>query len=219
MSLREALELPDEPRSITRGPVLAGAGVALVLAAGVVLARTFALGGWRSSNLLVGLVLGVPALAATWLLAGPHRHRTLMSAAAVVVAVALVPIASAGATPSTARLSSIVDAIELPGRVQREVRIGNGRCSNACSEIRRVAVVDRLAFAKVYGQVYFALRTHGFKVKLYKYDVGAPARIDAQYKNILLSVELRSIPTNRTRIATVALADGPTPSTSVGLAA
>ncbi len=216
MSLRDALELPDEPRLVTRGPLLALAGAAFALASGVVVARTFAVGGWRSSNFFVGVLLAGPALAVAWTLSGPHRQRTLLSGAAVAVAIALVPVASAGATPSTARLSSMVDTIGLPGRVQRETRIGNGRCRSACSEIRRVAVVERLAFAKVYGQVYFALKSRGFEVKLYEYAVGAPARIDAKYKNILVSLELRSLTSNRIRIATVALADGPTPSHSVG---
>lgn len=216
MSLRDALEIPDEPRSFTRGPLPALVGAAAALAVGVVAARTFALGGLPSANLVVGSTLALPALLVAWALAGPHRHRTLLTAVAVVAAVALVPLASAGATPSTARLAALVDDIGLPGRVQRETRIGNGRCRIACSEIRRVAVVERLAFAKVHGKVYFALRSRGFEVKLYDYAVGAPARIDAKYKKILVSVELRAVGENRTRVATVVLADGPAPSHSVG---
>ena len=216
MSLRDALDLPDEPRSFSRGPAVAAVGAAVVLAGCVVGARTMALGGWKSSNVVVGVALILPATIAAWALCGPHRQRTLVTGVAAVLAALLVPVAAAGATPSVSRLSSIVDSIGLPGRVTREVRIGNGRCRDACSEIRRVAYTDGPAFAKVYSQTYNALRVRNFELKRYAYAPGAPARIDAKYKKILVSLELRSVSASRTRIAVVVLADGPAPSHSVG---
>ncbi len=210
------LDIPDEPRRERRGPVVAVVAAAVVVAIGVVVARTFALGGWNRPLLAIGCVTALPALVVAWLACGPHRSRTAIAAAAAIVGVVVMPLATSGITPSTARLSALADDLGFPGQVAREVRIGDGRCRAACSEVRRTTIVDGMSFAKAYGLVVGTLKAHGYNTKRYAYAPGAPARIDAARDKLLISLEVRAQRNGRTRIAAVFLAKGPAPDTSVG---
>jgi len=215
-ALSHALEIPDDaPRQWRRLP-LAVVAAAAWLVVGVVIARTFALGGMERRVLLVGALLAIPAGLGVWLAAGPHRFRTAASAIAMVLGVALIPLASAGATPSTGRLAELADSIGLPGTTIRDRAIGNGRCRPACSELRRTAVVDGISIVKVRAQVVGALKSAGYEVRVYSHAPNAPQRIDAGGKKVLVSLELRRTTEARTTIAAVFLAQGPAPDHEVG---
>ncbi|MDP1794238.1 MAG: hypothetical protein Q8K63_08895 [Acidimicrobiales bacterium] len=210
------LDIPDEPRRVYRSPLTGGVAAAALIALGVVLARTFALGGWSRPTLSVGIATALPALLAAWSVTGPHRLRTVVAAVAAVLGVVAIPIAASGATPSPARLATLADEIGLPGRVTREVRIGDGRCRSACSEIRRTAIAADISFAKAYARTHGALQSAGYETRRFAYSAGAPAIIHARKGKILVQLELRDLGPGRTRLAAVFLADGPTPDTSVG---
>lgn len=162
------------------------------------------------------MVTSLPALAVAWLVTGDDQRRTLVAAAAAVVGVAVIPIASAGATPSPARLSAIANAIKLPGRVTHETRLGDGRCRTACSEIRRTALVTGISFKKAYVATITALKGAGYETKEFARAPGAPAVVHAAKGKILVQLELRAGKDGSTRVASIFLADGPTPDTSVG---
>src|SRR5687768_877585 len=106
-ALANALDIPDEPPRQWRGVPQALVGAAVMLVLGVVLARTFALGGWVRPWLAIEVAVGLPATLAAWLLAGPHPRREWLTAGVLVVSVALLPVAAAGATPSPERLQRI----------------------------------------------------------------------------------------------------------------
>lgn len=209
-------DLPDEPRRRVRGPLAAAVVALVLLAAGVVVARTFALAGTARPWLSVQLVLAVPAMVGTWLAAGPHRHRTWIVVGAMVAALALQPVTASGITPSPSRVAQIVDALGLPGRTVRESSVGNARCRPACSELRRVSSVTGISYAKARANVEGLLRAHGFKVHVYPHSAGAPERIDAQNDEFLVQFELRSVSQTTTRIASVWLARGPRSDFEVG---
>ncbi len=212
-----ALDIPeDEPRA-WRGVTAAAAGSAAWVGAGVVLARTFALGGWQRPWLAVGATLAVPAALLAWVLAGPHARRTALTAATMVLGVALVPLVSAGATPSPARLSAMVDDLGLPGETVREVHVGSGRCRPECSEIRRTSVAKGIAFAKVRAQLAGILRASGFDVRVYSHDIGEPVRIDAAKPKLRAQFALVWNPASfETRISSVVIARGPASDHEVG---
>ncbi len=215
-ALAAALDLPDEPRRELRGIPAALVAGAIWIAIGIVLARTFAMGGFERSWLAVGATVAVPATIVAWALAGPHRFRTWVAAAVMIVAVALTPLASSGATPSPARLAVIANDLGLPGTTVRDVRIGSGRCRPACSELRRTAVVRDISYAKVRAQITGILRASGFEVRVYAHKVGQPLRIDAKKPRLLASFEVRQVTTSETRVASVFIAKGPPPDHEVG---
>jgi hypothetical protein len=210
------LEIPDEPPRQWRGLVSAAIASVAAIVLGIVLARTFALGGFVRGRVLLGLCVPVPAAIVAWGLAGPHRFRTWVTAAAMVVGVACMPIAGAGATPSPARLSHTVDRLGLPGTNVHEVRIGNGRCRPACSEVRRVWKATGSSFVKFSAQVEGALRSREFTVRTFSHRIGAPSIITAENDDLIASFELRAVSLNETRIAGTFIAKGPTPTHSVG---
>jgi hypothetical protein len=215
-ALRNALDIPDEPPRQWRGVMQALVGATVLLVVGVVAARTFALGGWVRPWLAIEIVTGVPAAGAAWLLVGPHRRREWVTAGVFVVSLFLLPVGSAGATPSPERLQRIVNAIELPGVTQRDVRVGNGRCRPTCSELRRTAVAKGVSFDKVKAQIEGILRYRGFTVREYGYDTGEPLRIDATSDDYYASFELRNVTPGETRIAHVWIARGPKSEHKVG---
>lgn len=210
------LDIPDEPPRRVRGVVAALVGAAVVIVGGVVLARTFALGGTSRPWLAVQAVVALPAMVVAWLLAGAHPHRTWLAVGAMVVGLATQPVAAAGVVPSAARLAQTVDAIGLPGEITRDVRVGNGRCRPSCSELRRTAVAKGIAYAKARAQVEGILRARGFKVTLYGHRPGEPERIDALSDDLLAQFELRQIALDQTRIAAVWIARGPAADSEVG---
>ena len=210
------LDIPDEPPRQRRGVAAALSGAAVVLIAGVVVARTFALGGWVRPWLAVEAVLAVPAMIVAWVLAGPHPRRTWITAAVMMVGVLLQPLAAAGATPSLPRLAQIVDDVGLPGTTIRDVRVGNGRCRPACSELRRTSVARGIAYAKARGQVDSALRAQGYEIKAYGHRAGQPERIDARKGKVFVQIELRHTQLDETRIAQVWITLGPRPDTQIG---
>lgn len=211
-----SLDIPDEPPRQYRGLAAALAGGSAWLIFGVIGVRTFAVGGWLHARLWIGLCVIVPAMLATWLLADPLRWRTVVTAAVMVVGCLLIPVASAGATPSTSRLAQIADGFHIPGKLVNEVRIGTGRCRPACSEIRRVAMVRGSSFAKVRSYVGTVMRAQGFEVREYGFARGAPARIDAVKAHLAVAFELRAADLDVTRIAETVVALGPAPAHSVG---
>jgi hypothetical protein len=210
------LDLPDEPRREWRGVGAAALGAAAVVVVGIVVARTFAFGGFERPWLAVQAVVALPAMVVAWLLAGPHRARTWVTAAAMIVGLALQPVATSGATPSPTRLAQIVDALGLPGTTVREVRIGNGRCRPACSELRRTTVARGMSYASARAEVEGLMRARGFAVKMYGHHAGQPERIDANSDTLRAQFELRESSLAVTRIAQVWIAVGPTPSNTVG---
>ncbi len=214
-ALERALHVADEP-SAWPGWRLAAVAVVTWLVIAVVMSRVFALGGFRSPTLIVGSLLALPAALLAWGLAATERHRTWITALAMMVAVALLPLATHGATPSTGRLAEIADGLQLPGVVARDHRLGNGRCRNACSEIRRVAFVDEEPEAAVEFRITSTLKKRGYQVTLYPHAPLTPQRIDAKRGKILVSIEIRIISVTRTRIAEIFLTEGPAPDTSVG---
>jgi hypothetical protein len=215
-ALANALDLPDEPPRAWRSPASAAVAAALWLAIGTVLCRTFALGGWERPRVAVGLVLAAPAAIVAWLLVGAHPRRTLITAVAMLVGLLVIPLASAGATPSPARLRQIADAIGVPGKVVHEVQIGNGRCRPACSELRRTSVASGSSYVKYRAQIEGALTARGFEIKRYARRAGEPDRIDAVSERLLVSVDMRMLDLSRTRIAQIYIARGPKPDHSVG---
>ena len=134
----------------------------------------------------------------------------------MVLALALQPLATSGATPSTARLQQIIDDIGLPGETIGEVRVGNGRCRPSCTELRRTSVVKGMSYAKVRGQIDGLMRAHGFELKVYGHHPGQPERIDASSDRFLVQLELRDIGLAETRVAQVWIARGPAPEGRVG---
>ena len=210
------LDLPDEVRRPWRGPVAAGVGGVVVLVAGVVVARTFALAGSTRPWLTVQAVVAIPAMVVVWLLAGPHLWRTRLVALAMVAGLATQPFATSGITASPQRLAQTVDHIGLPGDVVRQVFVGNGRCAPACSELRRTVRVKGVAYAKARAQVEGIMRARGFKVTLYGHRAGQPERIDAVSDDLLAQFELRSVAPDETRVASVWIVRGPTPKNEVG---
>lgn len=214
--LRNALDLPDEPPRPWRGPALALGAAAVVAALGVIAARTLALGGTTRPFLAVGVVTAIPALIVGWLLAGPHDRRTAIAAGAMALGIVGIPIGVAGATPSVARLTQIADGIDLPGKVVTSRSLGNSRCRDACSELRRTSTITDISFAKARARVIAALRNDGFSLREYPHAADAPIRIDATKGKVFVSVELRFVDLDQTRLATVFLADGPAPDHSVG---
>jgi hypothetical protein len=214
--LASTLDLPDEPKRQLFGVPAALIGGAAWIAIGIVLARTFAMGGFERSWLAIGATVAIPATIIAWALAGPHRFRTWIAAVVMVVGVVLTPLASSGATPSPARLATIADDLELPGATVRDVRLGSGRCRPACSELRRTAVVRDISYAKVRAQITGILRASGFEVRIYAHRVGQPLRIDAKKRRLLASFELRQVSASETRIASVFIAKGPAPDHEVG---
>lgn len=215
-ALGTLLDLPDEPPRQWRGLAASLVGGAVVLVAGVVVARTFALGGWVRPWLAVEAVLALPAMLVVWVLAGPHPQRTWLTTACMVAGLLLQPLAAAGATPSVARLAQIVDSVGLPGEHVRDVRVGNGRCRPACSELRRTSVARGIAYAKARGQVDGALRANGYELKVYGRRAGEPERMDARKGKIFVQIELRQTKLDETRIAQVWITRGPRPSNQVG---
>jgi hypothetical protein len=215
-ALANALDIPDEPPRQWRGVPQGVVAAAVVLAVGVVVARTFALGGWVRPWLAIEIVVGLPAALVAWLLTGPHPRREWMTAGVVVVSLALLPLAAAGATPSPERLQRVVNALELPGETTRDVRIGNGRCRPSCSELRRTAIARGTAFDKVRSQLEGILRYRGFEVREYAYNPGEPLRIDAQTDDYFASFELRQNTPGVTRIAQVWIARGPKSENKIG---
>ncbi|MEY2419281.1 MAG: hypothetical protein QOG90_1961 [Actinomycetota bacterium] len=210
------LEIPDEPPRQWRGLLAAIVGGAACIVVGVVLARTFAVGGFVRGRLVLGLCVPVPAAIAAWLLAGADRLRTVVTAAVMIVGVLFMPVGAAGATPSPARLSAMVDDLGLPGATLHEVRIGNGRCRPSCSEVRRVSTAKASSFVKVSAQLQGALRVRDFTVRLFSHRVGAPTVITAENDKMTANFELRVVSLAETRIAGTFIAKGPTPAHSVG---
>ncbi|HVT76484.1 MAG TPA: hypothetical protein VHD87_05600 [Acidimicrobiales bacterium] len=210
------LDIPDEPPRVWRGVPAAAISAAACVVAGTVLARTFAVGGLQHARLALGLCVPVPAAIAAWLLAGAHAWRTAVTAVAMVVGIAFMPLASHGATPSPARLSALADHLGLPGVKVHEVRIGNGRCRPSCSEVRRVSTAKGSSFVKTAAELQAALRVRGFTVKLFAHAVGAPTVISAESSRITAEFELRPVDLDVTRIAGTFIAKGPTPAHSVG---
>ncbi len=210
------LDLPDEPPRQWRGPVLGALVGGAWIVVGIIVARTFALAGWTRPALPLVLVIAVPAVLLAWIATGPAPARSGLAAAAAVIGVAVMPLASSGITPSTARLSATTDRIGMPGRTIREVRIGDGRCRTACSELRRTTIVTGMSFRKAYGLTLGALKARGYVTKAYAFGVNAPARIDATRGKVLVSLELRDEGGGKTRVACVVLVKGPRPDTSVG---
>lgn len=210
------LDLPDEPSFQWRGARTGLLGAAAVLAAGVVAARTFALGGSIRPWLAVQAVLAVPAMLVAWLLIGPHRRRTWITAGVMVAGLLLQGVAASGATPSPARLSRMIDSFGLPGETVRDVHVGNGRCRPACSEVRRVSIARNIAYAKARARIEGLMRAHGFTVTMYGHHAGEPERIDAEKDKLRVQFELRVAKLGETHIAHVWIADGPTPDNEVG---
>ena len=184
--------------------------------AGSSIARTFALGGTTRPLFAVGVLTAVPPLVIAWLVAGPHAPRMLAAAAAMTLGIAAIPIASSGATPSAARLEQIADGLNLPGRIERNRTLGNGRCRDACSEVRRVTLVEDIAFAKFVGQLHGVLYAKHYTVKEYAHHQGEPLRIDASKGKVLAQFEIRFIDLGKTRVASIFIADGPEPTHRVG---
>lgn len=219
------LDLPDEAgdagtardRGLRRGVVLATAVPVLWLALGIVAARTFALGGLPNHWLIVGGLLGGGAALLSWLLIGPGEQRTLWAVAFLVIGLALVPVASSGATPSVGRLSHMADDLGLPGRVVREDgRKGNGRCRPACSELHRVVVSETSSFTKVRTQVSNALKQHGYLVHVYGTSPTEPQRMTATSKKAKIEVVMLRTSTVRTTIELFLFAQGPEGSSQIG---
>jgi len=210
------LDLPDEPKRRVRGVVTAIIASALVLAGGVIVARTFALGGGTRPWLTVQAVLALPVIVVAWFAAGSHRWRTAITVGAMVVGLGLQPVATAGITPSTRKLASIVDGLSLPGKTVRNVTVGNSRCRPACSELRRITIAKGLSYASARAEVEGNLRARGFTVRMYPHRAGEPERIDAENRVLQAQFELRYLAPAETRIASVWLVKGPTPDTSVG---
>ncbi len=169
-----------------------------------------------SANVIVGAVLAVPAMILAWLCAGPHSPRLAAAVVAMVVGVALIPLASAGATPSPQKLAKIADALELPGHTVRDRAVGNGRCRPTCSELRRTAVAEGSSFTKVGAEVFAVLSRRGFTMRTYPHTADEPLRIDAISKKLWVSIELRRTTLVRTTISAVFLAQGPAPEHEIG---
>lgn len=180
------------------------------------LARTLALGGTVRPWLAIEAVVAVPAMIVAWLLAGPHPQRTWIAAGVMVAALFVQPLAASGATPSPTRLARIVNALGLPGKTTHEVRIGNGRCRPACSELRRVSIVRGESYASARSDFEGNLRARGFDVRLYGHHAGEPERIDASNDKYLVQLELRVVSLGVTRVSQVWVARGPAPAHSVG---
>lgn len=178
--------------------------------------RAWALGGWTRPWLAAGAVVIVPAMVASWVLAGPIRERNAVVTAVLVVGIVGLPFAVMGATPSTAQLVKITNSMRFPGEVQRDIRVGSGRCRPACSELRRTLLVSGVGFAKARSGVMTSLRYRNFTIKEYGRVAGAPLRIDAQRNKIKISIELREVDLDNTRIALIVLVDGPAPDYEVG---
>ena len=210
------LDIPDEPRRDRRGVPAAAIGAAVCIAMGVVCARTLALGGTVRPWPAVEAVVAVPAMIAAWVLVGPHRQRTWITAGVMVVAVIVQPLAASGATPSPTRLARIVDHLGFPGETRHEVRIGNGRCRPACSELRRVTVVRNQSYVSARADFEGNLRARGFEIRQYGHHAGEAERIDAQNDDYMVQLELRIIGVGVTRVSQVWVARGPTPRHSVG---
>lgn len=210
------LDLPDEPERQWRGVAAALVGAAVALVVGVVVARTFALGGYARPWLAVQAVVALPALLAAWFFAGPHRLRTVVTVGVVVAGLALQPVATSGTTPSPQRLGDIVDGFGLPGETVRDVHVGNGRCRPACSELRRVSMARGLAYAKARAQVEGLMRARGFEVLMFGHHPGEPERIDARNDHLRAQFELRVVELGVTRISQVWITLGPRPDRQVG---
>jgi hypothetical protein len=184
--------------------------------AAVVIARTFAVGGWVRPWLALGALVCIPATVLAWVLAGPLPNRTSLTAALLVVSALSLPVAIAGATPSVGRLTEIADGLEFPGRVAHEVTIGSGRCRPSCSEIRRTIIARGSSLSKFQALAIGALRARHYVVREYPYGPGQPIRVDAKHDKVLVSLEIRSVDLDTTRIAVTFIADGPAPAHSVG---
>lgn len=210
------LEIPDESPRQWRGPLTAAVAAAVVIVAGVVVARTFALGGTVRPWLTVQAVIALPALLVAWFLCGPHPRRSWIAAAVMLVGLIVQPLATAGVTPSPDRLAQIIDALDLPGETVRDIKVGNSRCRPACSELRRTGVVKGIAFIKAKGQIDSIMRAHGFTVKEYGHRVGEPTRIDVSNDDLLGQFELRFVALGETRIAQVWIARGPASDVEIG---
>jgi hypothetical protein len=182
----------------------------------IVVARVFAVGGWVRPWLAVGTLVSVPATVVAWVLAGPLRYRTSLTAALLVASVLSLPLALTGATPSVGRLAQIIDGLGLPGKTAHEVRIGSGRCRPACSEIRRTIIARGSSLSKFQAYTIAAFKTNGYAVREYPYGPGQPIRVDAKRGKVLASLEIRPVDLDTTRIALTVIADGPTPAHSVG---
>jgi hypothetical protein len=182
----------------------------------VVIARTLALGGWVRPWLVVGVFVCVPATLLAWSLAGPVPSRTSVTAALLVASVVALPFALSGATPSVGRLAQIADGLEFPGKVAHEVRLGTGRCRPACSEIRRTIIARGSSLSKFQALTVAALRSRGYALREYPYGPGQPIRVDAKHGKVLVSLDIRPVDLDTTRIAATFIADGPAPAHSVG---
>jgi hypothetical protein len=134
----------------------------------------------------------------------------------MVLGVAAIPAAAAGATPSTGRLMSIANDLGFPGRIEHQTVIGNGRCRPACSELRRDAFVEDSSFASVRGLTLGVLREHRYTFEEYPEQVGGPVRIDASKGKVMISLEITFVSLARTRVAEIFIAKGPAPHHSVG---
>lgn len=179
-------------------------------------ARTFALGGWVRPWLAVGALVCVPATVLAWAFAGPVANRTSVTAALLVASALTLPIAMSGATPSVGRLAQIADGLGFPGDTVHEVKIGSGLCRPSCSEIRRTIIARGSSLSKFQALTTGALRARHYVVRDYPYGPGQPIRVDAMRDKVLISLEIRSVDLDTTRIAVTFIADGPTPAHSVG---
>ena len=209
-ALARALDIPDEEPRSYRGVMPALLASIVWLAVGVALARTFALGGMVRSHLLVGLVVVVPTMVIAWLAVGPSRWRTASVVVAMVVGLALMPLASHGATPSPARLQQVADAIGLPGKTVRDRTAGTGRCRPICSELHRRSVVDGVSFVKARAQVIGILKARQFAV------TESPTKARATRGRLAIQVTLTQTSLDRTTVNLDVFALGPTPAHSVG---
>ena len=206
-ALATALDIPDDEPRVWRGLPAAAIVSAVWLVGGVVFARTFALGGTTSPHLIVGGLLAVPAMVAAWVLAGPNAPRLVAAVVAMAAGVALMPFASHGATPSPHRLSEITDAIGLPGKTATEKLSGNGRCRPLCSTVERDMYADGMSFAKVRAQTIGILKARGFRVTGDR--VATSPKMDILF-------QLTSVTLTRTKLHLSVVANGPTPTASVG---
>ncbi|HVE94234.1 MAG TPA: hypothetical protein VNB24_04890, partial [Acidimicrobiales bacterium] len=189
------LDLPEDEHDIEsgqrsllrRGALAATLIPVLWIAAAIVVARVFAVGGWSNHWLVVGALLAIPAAALSWYLIGPGEQRSLWAASFVVIGLVLVPVASSGATPSTGRLADVADGLDLPGKtVRTDGAKGNGRCRPACSELHRVVVSEQSSFTKIRTQVTNALKDNGYLVRVYGTGPDEPQRMTAKSNKVII---------------------------------
>ena len=219
------LDLPEDERapehstrrSARRGALAATIVPALWIGVAIVVARTFAIGGWSNHWLVVGALLALPAAALSWYLIGPGGQRSLWVVAFAVIGLVLVPVASSGATPSTGRLEDVAGSLGLPGRIVRTDGIkGNGRCRPACSELHQVVVTDKSSFTKVRTQVSNALKAREYDVRVYGTSPKEPQRMTARSDKVVIEVVMLRTSTVVTTIELFLFAQGPEGANEIG---